>query len=115
MPVFFTRKVQGESPRYFEAGANWGNAFRAHVIRAAPLSIVMSAACVRASGRLKMPRTAHWLTPFLTLPTASVSTNRWVRPGAGVCAMSHAMRRARSPSHLSCWLPHRQDPFNQTN
>src|SRR5271163_1023895 len=76
MPVFFTRKVQGESPRYFEAGANWGNAFRAHVIRAAPLSIVMSAACVRASGRLKMPRTAHWLTPFLTLPTASVSTNR---------------------------------------
>ncbi len=67
--MFFAKKIKCPSPSHFEAGTNWGNAFRTQVIRAAEVSsIVISAEYVRASGKLKGPRTEHWLSPFLTFP-----------------------------------------------
>jgi hypothetical protein len=64
--MFSARKLKYQSPTYFEAGTHWGNAFRTQVIRTVPVrSVVISAECVRAAGKLRAPDTAHWLSRFL--------------------------------------------------
>jgi hypothetical protein len=75
--MFIARKLKYQSPSYFEAGTHWGNAFRTQVIRTVPLcSVVISAECVRAAGKLKVPGTAHWLSRFLIIPTESLTADR---------------------------------------
>ena len=75
--MFFTRKSKYQSPTYFEAGTNWGNAFRTQLIRTVPVfSIVVSAEYVRTVGKMKVPRKAHWLSPFLISPAGSAAENR---------------------------------------
>jgi hypothetical protein len=75
--MFFARKPKYQSPPYFEAGTNWGNAFRTQLTRTVPVfSIVVSAECVRAVGKMKVSRRAHWLSPFLTSPSGSAADNR---------------------------------------
>ena len=75
--MFFPRKPKYQSPTYFEAGTNWGNAFRTQLTRTVPVfSIVVSAECARAAGMMKVPRTAHWLSPFLISATSQSSARK---------------------------------------
>lgn len=72
--MFFARKPKYQTPTYFEAGTNWGNAFKMQLTRTVPVfSIVVSAECARAAGMMKVPGTPHWLSPCLTSPTSQSS------------------------------------------
>jgi hypothetical protein len=71
---------QKQSPSGSVTAINWGNAFRAQAIRAIPdIPVVMSAGFVGGYARIKAVRTPHWLSRFVTSPTAASAASG---PGA---------------------------------
>jgi hypothetical protein len=63
---------QKQSPSDSYSEINWGYAFRAQAIRSIPdVPVVMSAGIVRGSGSVKASRSPHWLSRFVTYPTAA--------------------------------------------
>ncbi len=71
--MFFARKSKYQSPTYFEAGTNWGNAFKMQLTRTVPVfSIVVSAECARAAGMMKVPRTAALAVPLSDFPDFAI-------------------------------------------